>query len=103
MGGQNGNFGVCPTKKRLFSVINAEEAKKRSENSSKILVESELQEVYDEVYDAAGKGLYNVNVNKMLSEEALKRLVELGYKYEPIGENSMDEGFKQYGYKILWK
>ena len=95
--------GVCPTRKGFFSVINAEEAKKRADNSSKILVESELKEVYDEVYEAAGRGQYEVNINKILTKEALKRLTELGYKYDPIGENRMDEGFKQYGYKITWK
>jgi hypothetical protein len=99
-----GRRNECPTKRRLFgNVISADEAKKRSESSKKVLIEAELAEVYETVYEESGKGLYEAKVHKILEAEALNRLVELGYTYEPIGVNNMDEGFRQTGYKITWK
>lgn len=106
MGELDGYKSSCPTRRKLFNrdtVITAEDAKKRAENNSKILVESELSEVYQAVFEASGKGLYEVNVNKILSNDALNRLTEIGYKHEPIGINSIDNGFEQRGHKISWK
>ena len=97
---------VCSIRRKVYSdigAINASEARERSDSSSKIKIEAELQEVYGDVYDASGRGEYEANVYKSLSNKALERLTELGYKYEPIGKNSMDEGFKQTGFKISWK
>lgn len=102
--GFKGRRNECPTKRRLFgNAINAEEAKKRSENNKKILIEAELAEVYETIYEESGKGLYEAKVHKILDVEALNRLNELGYTYESIGVENMDEGFRQTGYKITWK
>lgn len=99
-----GRRSECQTKRSLFeNAISADEAKKRSENSKKVLIEAELAEVYEAVYEESGKGLYEAKVHKILEAEALNRLVELGYTYEPIGTQNMDEGFRQTGYKIIWK
>ena len=97
---------ACSMRRKTYTdstVISASDARERSDNSSKLRVEEELLEVYGEVYDASGKGNYEANIYKKLSNKALERLTELGYKYEPIGKNSMDEGFRQTGFKISWK
>ena len=99
----------CPTKKRLFlsgtDCISADEARKRAENMSKILIESELSEVYGLVYEAAGNGQYEAVVYKKLSEKALERLKELGYVCEVFKSSprTVDEEFEDIGYKISWK
>jgi len=98
----------CPTKKKLFydGPISAKEAAERAAGATKIRVESELMSVYTQIYEAAGNGLYEVNVYKSLSENALKRLDELGYKYERFTKASTrkhDDEFEEYGYKITWK
>ena len=98
----------CPTKKRLFlnsDCMTAEEARKRAENMSKILIESELSEVYGLVYEASGNGQYEVIVYKKLSDKALERLKELGYLCEVFKSSprTVDEEFEDIGYKISWK
>ena len=95
----------CPTRRRFnldSRALTAAQSRERSDNSSKIKVEQELGQVYESIYEASGKGEYSVKVIKLLSEQAVKRLNELGYECKPIGENSMDEGFKQKGYEITW-
>ena len=99
----------CSTRKKLFShdgPISAKEAAERAAGATKIRVESELMSVYTQIYEAAGNGLYEVNVYKSLSNDALKRLDELGYKYERFTKASArkhDDEFEEYGYKISWK
>jgi hypothetical protein len=100
---------ACSTKRRFIShdgPLNAKDAKERAISSTKIRIESELADVYQNIYEASGGGLYEIIVHKTLSEEALKRLTELGYKYEKIVSNSSrnhDDEFEQYNYKIIWK
>lgn len=101
----NTMYGSCPTKRRFnlnTHSLTAAQSRERSDNSIKIKVEQELGQIYEDIYEVSGKGEYSVKVNKLLSEQALERLKELGYKYEPIGENSMDEGFIKRGYEISW-
>ena len=97
--------GHCPTRRHFnpdSRALTAAQSRERSDNSIKIKVEQELGQVYEDIYEVSGKGEYSIKVIKLLSEQALKRLNELGYECKPIGENSMDEGFKQRGYEISW-
>ncbi len=100
---------ACQSRKRFYShdgSLSAQDAKERTISSTRIRIESELTEVYQDIYEASGNGLYEVNVYKTLSEGALKRLTELGYKYERFTKQSYkkhDDEFEEYGYKIIWK
>jgi len=96
--------GTCYMKKRYANAqsITAEMARERSDCSIKIKIEEELASVYGNIYNASGKGEYSAKIDKLLSDDAIKHLTELGFEIRPIGENSMDEGFKHCGYEILW-
>ena len=100
---------ACPTKRRFIShdgPLNAKDSKERAISSARIRIEGELADIYQAIYEASGNGLYEVNVYKTLSEGALERLTELGYKIEKFTRESYkkhDDEFEEYGYKIIWK
>ena len=99
----------CPTRKKLFShdgPLTAKEAFERATSATKIRIEGELASIYTQIYNATGDGLYEIRVDKPLSEGALNRLTELGYKYEKFIINDFrthDDEFEEHGYKITWK
>ena len=98
--------GTCYMKKRYANAaaITAEMARERSDSSNKIKVEEELADVYEKIYDVSGKGEYSTIIHHIISDEAAKHLIELGFEIERVGvSHPMDEEFIPSSIRISWK
>ena len=72
--------------------MKASEARMRAKNSSKIIAEKELKEIYDKIVEECSKGSFELVIDNQLSVHAKNRLTELGYThcevYEPSGKKT---------------
>lgn len=63
-------------------VISAETARQLTEKKLKLLRETELANIFEEIHNAIEDGNYDITISSIISEETTKKLKELGYKVE---------------------
>jgi hypothetical protein len=86
-----GNFDQ-PRKYVMGEPMKASEARMRAKNSSKIIAEKELAEIYDKIIEQCNQGSFELVIDGTLSVHAKNRLNELGYNhcevFEPTGKKT---------------